>query len=385
MTWKRNDLNFKYIKIYRDILLFSAGFLFFFQQHILFVIISFLLCFVFIQMLYFKKIGNGLTLVNEKKRVRLIKGTTSYLEMTFKNKGMPIWNGTITIAFQDSIAPVRDDNISSSGFFEVNVPFSIGYNKTVTIQVPIVGVRRGLSKYRGIEINIPHPFTEGSINLNYQPFILLDAIVYPTIYPVKEEFLPTRLKPGELELNSSLFVDAFFPVGTREYELGDQFNHIHWKASARTQQLQTKVFTKVANVSVLFLVNLADGYRMVPDFEERIEWLASNVEACYKENVPYGFGINIRASGNRPFVFVPIGSGERHRLHALELLSILSVSNSTIPFENMIKYIDNHEEMPVAVRVFTHNIEKYRSILIPWEQKAVVTYLAEHEEVDYVK
>lgn len=385
MTWKRNDGNFYYIKIYRDLLLLLAGFLFFFEKHILFVIISFLLCFVFIQMLYFKKVGNRLTLVNEKKRVRLMKGTTSYFELTFKNKGMPILNGTISIAFQDSVAPVSDHNISSSGFFEVNVPFSIGYNKIVTIQIPIVGVHRGLSKFRGVEISIPHPLTEGSIILNYEPYILMDAIVYPTIYSIQEEFLPSRLKPGELELNSSLFVDPFFPTGTREYERGDQFNHIHWKASARTQQLQTKVFTKVANVSVLFLVNLADGYRMVPDFEEKIEWLASNVEACYKANVPFGFGINIRSSGSRPFVFVPLGSGEKHRLNALEILSILSVSNITLPFENLIKYIGNHEELPVSVRVFSHNIEKYHSILIPWEQKTLLTYVTELEEVDYVK
>lgn len=385
MTWKRNDGNFYYIRTYRNILLTLAIFLFFFEQHVLFVIITFLLCFVFIQMLYFQKVGNGLTLVNEKKRVRLIKGKTSYFELTFKNKGLPIWNGTITLVFQGSVAPVGEVNNSSPGFFEVNVPLSIGYNKTVTIQVPIVGVQRGLSKFSGIEINIPHPLTEGSIILNYQPYILMEAIVYPTIYSINEEFIPTRLKSGERELNSSLFVDPFFPVGTREYEQGDQFNHIHWKASARTQQLQTKVFTKVANVSVLFLVNLADGYRMVPDFEEKIEWLASNVEACYKANVPFGFGINIRSSGTRPFVFVPLGSGERHRLNALELLSVLSVANITIPFESLIKYIDSHEEIPVSVRVFSHNIEKYHSILIPWEQKAKVTYLTEFEEVDYVK
>lgn len=69
MTWKRNDVNYKYIKIYRDILLISAGFLFIFDQHVLFVIIIFLLCFVLIQLLYFQKVGSGLTFVNEKKEL----------------------------------------------------------------------------------------------------------------------------------------------------------------------------------------------------------------------------------------------------------------------------------------------------------------------------
>ena len=385
MIWKRNDLNFKFINSYRDILLVSAIFLFLFGQKLLFVIICFSLILVLVQMLYFRKVGEGLSLVNEKKRVRLMKGTTSYLELTFENKGMPIWNGIMTITFQDSIAPVRDEYNSSVGFYEVNVPFTIGYNKAVTIQVPIVGIRRGRSRIKEIEIKIPHPLANGSIILNYQPYILMDAIVYPTIYEVNEEFFPTRLKSGESDFNTSLFIDPFFPIGTREYEQGDQFNHIHWKASARTQQLQTKVFTKVANVSVLFLVNLADGYRMVHDFEERIEWLASNVEACYKANIPFAFGINIRASGNRPFVFVPLGSGDKHRLNALELLSILSVSNSSIPFEKIIKYIDNHEELPVSIQVFSHNMEKYQSLFIPWEQKARVSFLSEYQEVNYVK
>ena len=383
MIWKRQDLSFKYTKKYVEILLICAVACFFFKQTLLLVIISFPLFLVLFQLYYFRKVGNGLVFVNDKKRVRLMKGTTAYLELSFQNNGLPIWNGAIVLTFQDCIAPFDADYNSASGFYEVNVPFSIGYKKSVTVQIPVVGIRRGLSRIKGIEVNIPHPLTEGSIILNYEPYILTDAIVYPTIYTIKEEFYPSRSKPGELELNSSLFIDPYFPVGTRDYEPGDQFNHIHWKASAKTQQLQTKVFTKVANVSVLFLVNLADGYRMVHDFEKKIEWLASHIEACYKANVPFAFGINIRSSGKRPFIYIPIGSGDTHRVQALEWLSILSTSNITVPFENIIRYIEAHEELPMSVYILSHQMEKYQPILRTLEQKTSVNYLLEYEGENY--
>ena len=70
----------------------------------------------------------------------------------------------------------------------------------------------------------------------------MDAIVFPTINEVKTNFPPSKLKQGDLALNSSLFDDPFFPVGTREYEPGDQFHHIHWKASAKTQTITNKSF-----------------------------------------------------------------------------------------------------------------------------------------------
>lgn len=374
MNWIRKDFGLQHMKNYMQILVFSLILSFLFKQFLLFSIFSFLLIIVLLNMYYFRQVGKKLELVNEKKRIRLLKNTTSHLELTFQNKGIPIWNATLLISFQTCIAPNEISYTTSAGFHEVKLPFSIGYKKQVTVKIPVEGVNRGLARMKQIELQIPHPLTDGSIILDFKPMILIDAIVYPQIHKLDDNLTPSRLKEGYLQLNSSLYDDPFFPVGTREYIPGDQFHHIHWKASARTQQLQTKVFTKVANVSVLFVVNVKKKYGVVGDFEEKIEWLASQMEVCYKKDIPYSFAINIRTFGKFPLVYLPLGSGDAHRKQGLELLAILSRSDNLIPFEKVLAYIDSSVELPVAVSVMTHEIEQYAPILSRLEQRTNVLY-----------
>ena len=374
MNWNRQDIDLRYTKIYVNILVIIFFFSFLLKQYVFLSVISFLLIIALVQVYYYRKVGEKLELLNEKKRVRLMKDTASNIVLTFQNKGLPIWNATLLISFQNDISPNGIQHVSVGGFHEVNVPFSIGYKKRVTLKIPIKGVHRGLARIKQIELQIPHPLTDGSIMLSFKSFILMDAIVFPQIYNINEELMPSKFKQGHLELNSSLFDDPFFPVGTRQYEPGDQFHHIHWKASAKTQELQTKIFTKVANVSVLFVVNLKEQYSVVADFEEKIEWLASHIDACYKKDIPFSFAINIRTFGKIPFVYLPIGSGDAHRIQALEILSILSVSDILIPFEKIINFIDSHEELPVAVYIMTHDLVKFLPYISPWEQRTNVLY-----------
>ena len=377
MNWIREDSGMTYTKTYLDVLIFTFILSFLLKQYVFIAVTSFLLFIVLMQMYYYRNVGKKLELLNEKKRVRLIKDSTSNILLTFQNKGLPIWNGTLLISFQSAIEPNGIKSKTISSFHEVTVPFSIGYKKRVTLKIPIKGVRRGLARINKIEITVPHPLTDGSVSLDFKPFILMDAIVFPNIYPITEKLMPSRLKQGQLQLNSSLYADPFFPVGTRQYEPGDQFNHIHWKASAKTKELQTKVFTKVANVSVLFVVNLKDKHGVVADFEEKIEWLASHIEDCYKNDIPFSFAINVRTFGKYPFVYLPVGSGDKQRILALELLAVLSRGDLLIPFEKVITYIDAHEELPVKVYVVTHQIDQYLYYLKRWEQRTNVLYSAE--------
>lgn len=374
MNWNRHGSGMRNTKMYLDLLVFAFIICFLFKQFVFVAVISFLLLIGLIQIIYYRKVGKKFEFVNDKKRIRLMKDTSSDFILTFQNKGLPIWNAVLTISFQTNIEPEGISNTTIGDFHEVKIPFSIGYKKSVSLNVPIKGVSRGLAKIKQLHVQIPHPLIDGSILLEFKPYILKDAIVFPNIYNIEEDFAPSKLKQGDLVLNSSLFDDPFFPVGTREYEPGDQFNHIHWKASAKTQQLQTKVFTHVANLSVLFVVNVGEKYSVLSDFEDKLEWLASYIDACHKEDIPFSFALNVRASGKVPFVYLPLGSGDSHRIQAMELLSILSIANSIIPFDKLLTYLDLHEELPVATFVMTHHLETYTPLLHRWEQRTNVLY-----------
>ena len=376
MNWNRHDAGMRNTKMYTDILVFSLIISFLFKHFFLVTVISFLLLVALLQIVYYRRVGNKFEYLNEKKRIRLMKDTNSEFILTFHNRGLPIWNAVLTISFQTNIAPDGIPNTTLGEFHEVKIPFSIGYKKTVSLKVPIKGINRGLARIRQLEVLIPHPLTDGSILLEFKPFILMDAIVFPTINDLKTNFPPSKLKQGDLPLNASLFDDQFFPVGTREYEPGDQFHHIHWKASAKTGQLQTKVFTRVANVSALFVVNVGERYSVLSDFEEKIEWLASYIDACYREEIPFSFAINIRATGKVPFVHLPLGSGDSHRIQAMELLSVLSIANSIVPFDKLLAYIELHEELPVVTYVMSPHLENFKMWHHRWEQKTNVKFMS---------
>jgi len=67
-------------------------------------------------------------------------------------------------------------------------------------------------------------------------------MVYPRIVPLEELGIPSRDPFGDLRLRRHLFQDPVRVSSIREYAYGDPMKRIHWKATARTGQLQTKVF-----------------------------------------------------------------------------------------------------------------------------------------------
>lgn len=60
----------------------------------------------------------------------------------------------------------------------------------------------------------------------------------------------------------------------------------------------------------------------------------------------------------------------------MELLSILSIANSIIPFDKLLAYIDIHEELPVVTYVMTPHVDNFTLWLNRWEQSTNVILMA---------
>jgi len=66
--------------------------------------------------------------------------------------------------------------------------------------------------------------------------------VYPRVVPISRYEIATRRPIGEVRVTQRLYEDPTRIAGIRDYMRGDPLNRIHWKATAKTGQLHSKVY-----------------------------------------------------------------------------------------------------------------------------------------------
>ena len=67
-------------------------------------------------------------------------------------------------------------------------------------------------------------------------------MVYPKIIPLGGYDIASRRPIGEVVMTNRLFEDPTRIAGVRDYQAGDALSRIHWKKSASTGKLQSKVY-----------------------------------------------------------------------------------------------------------------------------------------------
>ena len=82
-------------------------------------------------------------------------------------------------------------------------------------------------------------------------------IVYPDVRPIEGLILPAKELFGQTKAQQRIFEDPSRTAGTREHRPGDPFKSIHWKASARRQALQVKVYEPTTTSQLVIFLNLA--------------------------------------------------------------------------------------------------------------------------------
>jgi len=104
----------------------------------------------------------------------------------------------------------------------------------------------------------------------------IEVIVYPRIVPLAPINVPKReffgIPGGESPVDDPVYI-----LGTSDYHYGRPARYIHWKASARHQRLQEKVFDSSVQEKILFLIDV-EGFAIAnaeESFERGLEVIAS--------------------------------------------------------------------------------------------------------------
>jgi len=88
-------------------------------------------------------------------------------------------------------------------------------------------------------------------------------LVYPKVVPLQGYDLASRRPIGDVRMIHRLFEDPTPISGVRPYEAGDPLNRVHWRATARTGMLHSKIYepSTLAGATVLLDFHKAGYHR----------------------------------------------------------------------------------------------------------------------------
>lgn len=164
------------------------------------------------------------------------------------------------------------------------------------------------------------------------------VIVYPKIYPIDHLGIPSLHPLGETVSEQRIFEDPVRIVGVREYTPRDSRRHIHWKATARRQELQVKVFepTTTLKVAIFLAFDSNSAAEDEEGFELCISTAASVASYLTERRSAVGLFVNSRLADSRQPAMLPPGTGTGQLIEVLEALAKVSPTASG-PFEEFLQ------------------------------------------------
>lgn len=205
------------------------------------------------------------------------------------------------------------------------------------VKLPFTAVNRGVAQLRLFDMEIDSFFGWGKVYLQTRDKMQFEVIVYPRNEKVAGLEKISPKKQGEQPSRSSLFEEKSRVLGTRDYVPGDPFGQIHWKATARMNTLQSKVYERTTQLSWLFVIDISTS-----NFEEKMRGIAYLLHYATKHNISYSILVNIKKLGNPSYIVMNAGEGKQQLYSGMMLLARIKVENVMIPSMTFAQILHQH-------------------------------------------
>jgi uncharacterized protein (DUF58 family) len=217
-------------------------------------------------------------------KLKLFPGESLALRGSAENaKFLPLW-------LRMSL-PVEGGLDSTSGEANFTGECGLLWYQRARFDWGLVARRRGVYRVGPARMTVADLFgfypkekrTEGDIHV----------IVYPRLVPLKPLSLPRRDFFGVPGAKSPV-QDPVYILGTRDYQHWRPSRHIHWKASARHNRLQEKVFEPSEQEKVLLAVEVSQFERenASESFERTLEVVGSLAVQSHQRGYALGLVTN---------------------------------------------------------------------------------------------
>lgn len=176
---------------------------------------------------------------------------------------------------------------------------SLRWYERVTRRYRLKAQRRGYFVLGPVAVQVEDFFGLSAMNAELPGTDVL--LVYPRLYSLEELGLQPQAPFGERRGGERIFEDPSLMMGTREYTPDDPFNRVDWKATARSLQLQVRVFEPSVTTAVALFLNVNTfRYAWEGVDEERLEWAISLTASLAQAAHSLGYLVGVYANGPVP-------------------------------------------------------------------------------------
>lgn len=261
-----------------------------------------------------------LVLITKVDSHRLFPGNTFTLAIHIQNNGwLPAWL-KIDISAEGVVQSVDGESIAASLSQQNSL---LWYQKSVN-RWDLKVLRRGIYQVgaSNVQAGDLFGFFSGDQQLdNFQQIMVYPKLVPLTPVPLARQDVwgvPGTVHPIK---------DPVYLLGTQDYQHSQPAKHIHWKASARTDCLQEKLFESTSQEKVLLLLDVMPYVLHAAEdpFERTIEVIASLGLRLLEKGQTVGLITNgdMQAGGVQS---LPPSQNRRRAHTILELLAQISMS-----------------------------------------------------------
>ncbi|WP_163526770.1 DUF58 domain-containing protein [Halobacillus ihumii] len=327
--------------------------------------------------IYNKWSASKLHLVNRKQTIRLFPNDQGEIRFRLQNYSRtPVINGKLQFLMEKNVLVDSYPYSDASKGYKYSLPLSLMKQGETTIQLSVTAKRRGAVKMKDIKFMFPHLISFNSSILKFLPHFETEVIVYPELKPIKGIETIFEIAQGNQTALLSPYEDVLTPVGTREYVSSDPFHRIHWKASAKTQQLRTKVLEKQVDISWSIVVNITEETRLgnahvSKQLENHLSYAAFLNQYAVKHGYQVDMFINARKQQSPPYYYQEEGTGKEHLRKSLETLARVRKDQLTVPFDELIHGMELHLYKRKTIIIIGEITDRSRQQLKLWQSKGM--------------
>src|SRR6185437_10580792 len=79
--------------------------------------------------------------------------------------------------------------------------------------------------------------------------------IYPKLFDLEFPVPASRRIVGLRSANRVILTDPSRTIGVRSYQVGDPLRHVEWRASARSRDLQVRIFEPTTDLTMAIFLN----------------------------------------------------------------------------------------------------------------------------------